>query len=150
MIKTVATLLTLASGTLAFQATNAEAGNQRLCSPNLRAHEVVVNFPKGAFTTAGEGGKRADFSTSYNNGDGSSLQYNLFEANGFGGNSAVDYVLCHVDQAKGVGAPSTLIFVWGHVGNCGNWWGFTQVQSAAVYSSCDASKSGNRLNVTLK
>lgn len=150
MKKSFSVLAATFVGALALSSTTVFANNERLCSPKIKAHEVVVNFPKGAFSVAGEGGRKADFSTSYSNDNGGALQYNLFESNGFGGNAAVDYVLCHVDQARSVGAPSTLIFVWGHKDNCGNWWGFTQVQSAAVYSGCDASKSGNRLNITLK
>ncbi len=129
---------------------SAHAVNERLCSPGLHGHQVAAKFTKGGFTFAGDGGKRADIVTRYDNDNRAVALYDIFEANGFGGNTGVDYKLCYVDQARAVGAPSTLIFVWGHKDNCGNWWGWAQVQSASVYDTCEFSKSGNTVNITLK
>ncbi len=123
----------------------AQAGNERICSPMLQSTEAYIKFPNGAFSIAGDYG--SDRITSrYDNDSGQRVLLTGRYTNVAGGGGTASNKLCHIDQARSVGAPSTLIMVFGNGSDCNNWYAWAQVQSEVAYSGCDV--SGN--TVTLK
>jgi hypothetical protein len=123
----------------------AYAGNQLICSPMIQNIDTNVNFPKGAFSLAGDYGE-ARIRSFYNVNTGDSVLYKGYTTNFAGGGDFAAHKLCYIYQAKSVGAPSTLIMAFGRGSDCNNWYSWAQVQSAVEYSGCDV--SGN--TVTLK
>jgi hypothetical protein len=120
-------------------------GNERICEPMVAKSEIYVNFPNGAFSIAGDYGSNR-ITTRYDNDRHQGVLYTGRTTNALGGGGTDIHKLCYIDQAKGVGAPSTLIMVFGEHDNCGSWYSWAQVQSSVVYSGCEV--NGN--TVTLK
>jgi hypothetical protein len=107
--------------------------------------EIYVSFPDGAFSIAGDYGSDR-ITTRYDNDQHQRVLYTGRYTNIMGGGGTVTNTLCYIDQAKGVGAPSTLIMVFGNGRDCGNWYSWAQVQSSVAYSGCEV----NGDTVTLK